>query len=557
MAFHKIDTSVRRAPAPDASSATPITNTESIPIRPVAVATCGLFFLSLCFGCGGAQISYGPKSALNTAVTATANPQVALYTVETQKPGSVTIDFGPTTNYGLKTWSRPTPAAGGLVSIYVAGMKANTTYHMQAVVNFSDGTTTKDSDQTFTTGGYSVQTLPTFTTTTASGQTPQPGIEVVNSFTSSLPIVATDLAGNIVWAYQPNFLLDGAAILAPKLLPNGDFIAMVAENSQTVLTTLPPPGQPNMVFEFDLAGNTIKQLTMDQLNSALQTAGYNVHLVVFSHDITVLPNGHWLILADTLKNVVLAGQTTPTQVAGDVIVDVDTNMKPVWVWNEFDHMDVNRDPWMFPDWTHTNAVIYSPDDGNILVSIRHQNWIVKVDYQDGAGDGHIIWHLGAGGDFQLVGGVDPTDWSYAQHGISFAGQYTAGTFDLVVFDNGDDRIYPGHAANASTTCGVNGQPPCYSTVPIYHIDESTMTATLQFHQILPANLYSFFGGNALALANGDIESDACGLSMAKATSQVLEVTNQPNPQPVWNMTVNNSYAYRSYRMSSLYPGVQW
>ena len=38
-----------------------------------------------------------------------------------------------------------------------------------------------------------------------------------------------------------------------------------------------------------------------------------------------------------------------------------------------------------PDWTHTNAVVYSKDDGNIIVSSRHQNWILKVDYADGMG----------------------------------------------------------------------------------------------------------------------------------------------------------------------------
>jgi arylsulfate sulfotransferase len=137
------------------------------------------------------------------------------------------------------------------------------------------------------------------------------------------------------------------------------------------------------VREFDLAGNTVKQITMAQLNAALAAANYNFTLLLFSHDINVLPNGHWLVLANTFKSVALTGQTTPTQVLGDVIVDLDTNLKPVWVWNEFDHLDVNRHPWMFPDWTHTNAVIYSPDDGNLIVSMRHQNWIVKVDYYNG------------------------------------------------------------------------------------------------------------------------------------------------------------------------------
>ena len=41
-------------------------------------------------------------------------------------------------------------------------------------------------------------------------------------------------------------------------------------------------------------------------------------------------------------------------------------------------------------------------------------------------------------------------------------------------------------------------------------------------------------------------------------SQVLEITNvQPNPQFVWQMQVSPGYAYRSYRIPSLYPGVQW
>ena len=109
-----------------------------------------------------------------------------------------------------------------------------------------------------------------------------------------------------------------------------------------------------------------------------------------------------------------------TTVTGDVIIDLDQNHKPVWLWNEFDHLDVNRQPMGFPDWTHTNAVIYSADDGNLIISIRHQNWLVKIDYANGTGAGDILWKLGYQGDFTLVGGTDPTDWFYAQHGPSFA-----------------------------------------------------------------------------------------------------------------------------------------
>ena len=111
----------------------------------------------------------------------------------------------------------------------------------------------------------------------------------------------------------------------------------------------------------------------------------------------------------------LPGYPGVTNVVADVVIDLDTNRQPVWVWNEFDHLDVNRHPMGFPDLTHSNAVIYSPTDHNIIVSMRHQNWVVKVDYNDGAGTGNILWHLGEGGDFALKNGVDPTDWNYAQH----------------------------------------------------------------------------------------------------------------------------------------------
>ena len=43
---------------------------------------------------------------------------------------------------------------GGAVSLYVAGMKQSTCYHMRGVVQFADGTQFNDADQTFTTGAF-------------------------------------------------------------------------------------------------------------------------------------------------------------------------------------------------------------------------------------------------------------------------------------------------------------------------------------------------------------------------------------------------------------------
>ncbi len=155
----------------------------------------------------------------------------------------------------------------------------------------------------------------------------------------------------------------------------------------------------------------------------------------------------------------------------------------------------------FPDWTHTNAIVYTPDDHNILVSMRHQNWVVKVDYNDGAGTGNIVWRLGYQGNFTLQGGSSPQDWQYAQHAPSIVGPTSAGIFSLTLMDNGDDRTM-----SDGNLCGTGSEAPCYTTIPLFTINENTMTRNHMLpHQQLDPSLYSYFGGNAEVLSNGDFE----------------------------------------------------
>jgi len=495
-------------------------------------------------------------------VASTNNPQVALYTITLPFPGSVTVNFGTSTSYGLQTWAQSTNTAGGQVSIFVAGMRASTLYHMQAAVQFSSGLTANDLDHTFTTSAVPANMQITPTATTTPGMTPSPGLELLNPLSGTpTGVVVTDLSGNVLWTYADPGTPSQNFIDGVKMLPDGDFLMVVGSNSSVPLSGPVPAAAINELREVNLAGDTVREISINDLNAELATAGCaecNVMVDTFHHDVEPLPNGHWLALANTTMVLdsstmpALTGVSTPTTVLGDVIVDLDQNLQPVWVWNEFNHLDVNRQPYMFPDWTHTNAIVYSKDDGNILVSIRHQNWIVKVNYADGTGDGAILWHLGEGGDFTLQGGTDPTDWQYAQHDPSFFSPNTTGVFSLGVMDNGDDRIFP-----SGVTCGSAGAPPClYSTIPVWQINETAKTATLTFHQVLPPNLYNYFGGNADELANGDVEYDLCGVSSISG-SYIYEVTQDSNPQTVWSMEVTGTYVYRGFRIPSLYPGVQW
>ena len=123
----------------------------------------------------------GTSAALPVGqVTATNNPQVALYTMTLPFPGSMTVSFGKDTTYGTNTWTQSTAESGGTVSIFVAGMQGSTTYHMQAAVQFTNGISAKDIDHTFTTQAVPANMQPKLTVTTTAGMTPQPGVELLN-----------------------------------------------------------------------------------------------------------------------------------------------------------------------------------------------------------------------------------------------------------------------------------------------------------------------------------------------------------------------------------------
>src|SRR5262249_12634677 len=143
----------------------------------------------------------------------------------------------------------------------------------------------------------------------------------------------------------------------------------------------------------------------------------------------------------------------------------------------FDHLDVNRGPVLgeilqpgdigpttavpvLPavDWLHMNSVSWSPADRNLVLSIRHQDWVVKIDYENGEGDGHVIWRLGQDGDF-MVKSPDANPWFSHQHNAHYIDDST-----LILFDNGDTR-------QAS-------DPDAHSRGQVWTLDEKKMTATL-------------------------------------------------------------------------------
>ena len=510
----------------------------------VALVASVALLAGLSIGCGTVWTTSG--NSLSVSVLPTQNPLVAQFTCNAGQGASVSVEFGTDTTYGRQTSSQSPPAGSGQVVILVAGMKPSTTYHMRALVTYPDNSKDVSLDQTFVTGEVPANRLPITTVARPSGLTPAGGVELLDLASGSATQIragVVDLDGNLIWYYD--FPITNNEIPFPiKPLSNGHFLITITDLDTT------GKGMGGTLREIDLAGNTIREITLAQLNTRLSTAGFNIVGTSMHHDFAVLPNGHVIVLVnDTRAFTNLAGyEGQSVSVMGDDLVDLDENFNPVWVWSTFDHLDVNRHPVIpLPDWTHANAVVYSPDDGNLLLSVRNQSWVMKIDYQNGSGTGELLYRLGYQGDLTIDTG-NVADWPYGQHAPIFLGPSSANVFEFALFDNGFYRVLD----NNGTTCGISGAPACYSRSVIFQVSEATKIVHIVWED-KPLE-YSSAVGDSIQLSNGDMEFD---LGILASGTQVDEVTQEAAPQTVWQLNIANQIGYRAFRIPSLYPGVQW
>jgi len=493
---------------------------------------------------------------LEVAVANTQHPLVAQFTVTSGCTGNVTVEFGPDTTYGRMTSTYPVLPKQA-VNIQVAGMRASSMYHMRAQ-RTCGGATDASQDLTFTTGAIpSSIAVPAIQVSRPDPSAAQPeasGIEqltLIANGSNLMQAFFTDRDANPIWYYN----LDPTYFpFTMQQLPNGHMLLSMTSFAQT-------PG--SLIREVDLAGNTIRQFSITDLQTKTQAAGYDFSPGAFHHDFLPLANGHLIVVVNCFKDFTdLPGSSGTVTVQGDALIDLDQNWNPVWSWNSFDYLDVNRHLAAITgttlDWTHTNAVILSPDDGNLIVSMRHQSWILKLDYNNGTGTGNILWKLGYQGDFQLTqsGAAtdDPSLWFSFQHYPSLISQNGAQN-TLAIWDNGDYRVLDTHG----TICLVPGPPDCYSRAIIMNIDETAKVADLTWSYA--PGLFSNWGGSISQLANGNIEFDVNAPLVApnpNLASEVQEVTQTSTPQLLWKMDIPlPTNAYRAYRVPSLYPGVTW
>jgi hypothetical protein len=478
-------------------------------------------------------------------VTPTLNPLVALYSAPPTSAGSAFVQFSVAGDSPSWRNTDTLPVVPGKsTNFFVAGMLPNTTYEMRDVR--SDGT--GSAPVLFTTGAIpSTLTFPAFTVQQPPAPGSDPNQDMIFHQLSKSPSnapnpLATDLQGRVEWYYDTSSSGLTFTSIGQSLVPGGDVLLIGIDHDA------PLPGSRNVLREIDLAGDVVRETNVAAVNAGLTAMGHDV-IYSFTHDVQRLPNGQTAVIGLTERSVTING--TPTDYVGAMIVVLDKDFQVAWAWDSFDHLDVNRGPVLgevlrpgsgqptaavprLPavDWLHLNAVSWSPADQNLVLSIRQQDWVVKIDYRNGAGDGHVIWRLGQSGDF-AVNSTDPNPWFSHQHDAHYIDDHT-----LILFDNGNTR-------RAS-------DPNAHSRGQVWAIDEQTMTATL----VVNADLGSYSGalGAAERLSNGDyfFTLGINGPEPPRPPAHTIEVS--PGGTRVYDLMANVP-EYRSFRVRTLYEGV--
>ena len=339
-------------------------------------------------------VSYTVVSLINSqepVLTATEHPLVFLYSAPpcTEAGTQIRLLFRPLATFfwTLSPWRDCQTNVSN--NLYVAGMRADTLYEirhqLKANTEVSYGPTL------YRKTGTIGDRFPNFTTLKPVGEQTSlvDGVLLQSINTGIYDLVfpvATDLFGRVLWYYE---FRDFENLVFPWNA--GSYLVQPVEGG-TMLLFLNYNGQFDFLLrEVDLAGKLVRETNVEEVNWQLTALGQDT-IGFFHHEAVRLPNGHTLILGSVervYENV--QGDPGEVNILGDMVIDLDENLRVSWVWNSFDHLDIERKASLdevctivtvgcppitkgltAKDWTHTNTISLMPD-GGLLLSMRHQD----------------------------------------------------------------------------------------------------------------------------------------------------------------------------------------
>jgi hypothetical protein len=306
------------------------------------------------------------------------------------------------------------------------------------------------------------------------------------------------------------------------------------------------------------------------------------NLPIDTHDGVPTEHGTILFLSDT--NEVVSNYPTSMTISNpplataivryERVVEISvTNAAVLSTWSPINFLDPRRISYLIGkitggwDSEHSNAVIEDPRDDSLIVSMRHQNAVIKFS----RATGQLRWILGphenwgpAWQPYLLTPVGTPFVWQFGQHAPIITPQGT-----LLLYDDGNFRASP----FAQKVPDANN----YSRAVEYYIDEQTMEVTQVWdygRTNMADRLYTGRVGNAELQPNtGNVLIDFGAVSYVNGVApspygpsatmaRITEVTHDAVPQVVFDVAIsmysntNTSYkdcsVYRTHRIPDLY-----
>ncbi|HTQ56844.1 MAG TPA: aryl-sulfate sulfotransferase [Bryobacteraceae bacterium] len=553
----------------------------------------------------------------NPVITATANPLVAIFSAPACPTGSsMRISFQIQNGSHPAAYTNWTPCRGSTtMNFEIGGMLQATGYYMHAQTK-TGSQITNGATRVFTAGSIPGNVvLPGFSVKIAAGSN-DPNPVILHSLIqfgggTTYANVATDLAGNIIWYYWPTNVDHFQVTVRP--VTGGGVVSVEDDYAWD-----PNVFAQQYLRQVDLAGNVVKETNIGALQQQLLAKGFaggvpcqsvpdpapvgTACIGGFHHDaIQTLPGGKMALFVseEKLFPAGTQGDTSglPVDIIGDMILVVDSNWQITWYWDSFDAAGGGNGYPQLPasrtavlgdtcgvstagcppvyllsagntaplahDWLHSNSLYYwpAPQNGNstggdIIWSSRHQDWVFRIDYRDGAGTGDILWRMGPSGDFTFMNTYnDVWPWFSHQHDVAIEG---AGSGVMTIFDNGNTRVSnPGASTGGVPGLGLACGPyDCNSRGMAVTFDESakTVTPTVSFD----LGNFSTAMGSAQLLSSGYyfFENPAILINLSTIDGYSLEITPTP-PAPqlgAANKVLNLSGPehYRAFQMPNLY-----
>jgi arylsulfate sulfotransferase len=357
-------------------------------------------------------------------------------------------------------------------------------------------------------------------------------------------LLALDAEGEVIWYYRFE-----SRISDFEPLDNGHFVYLT---------------QDYRLLEIDLLGNIVASWYAAGRPKG-PAEGIPIETITLHHEVEVLPNGNFVVLGTERRAIdnYYTSETDPNaprktqNVMGDQIIEFQRDGQIVWRWNAFDHLEPFRigyetfgNYWVrrgFPDtldWSHANGLLYDELDDSLLISLRHQSAVLKIDRTSQK----IQWILGDPEGWpkalqdKLLKPEGKMRWPYHQHAPNPTPHGT-----LLLVDNGNYQANP-------------FKPPVppyqtYTRAVEYAIDEKNMTV----REIWTSEEYgkdsvvSFAMGNVKWLPKTDNILVSYGLVLARdklkqytwgstlssnSWTRIREYTHTTPPQLIWEVIIN-------------------